>query len=88
MLQWNAAIGGAAAMGGKGAAGQPSPRFAAAGHGRADSTSASCVTCRRWASAAHIIASQVLVLKNFQNSVSHRIFDRMHGTLNIDENKN
>ena len=29
-----------------------------------------------------------LVRKNFQNSPSHRIFSRMHGTLNIDEIKN
>ena len=26
--------------------------------------------------------------KNFQNFPSHRIFKRMHGVLNIDENKN
>jgi len=29
-----------------------------------------------------------LVLKIFQDSSSHRIFGRMHGALNIDENKN
>jgi len=29
-----------------------------------------------------------LVRKNFQDSPSHRIFGRMHGVLNIDENKN
>jgi len=29
-----------------------------------------------------------LVRKNFQDSPSHRIFGRMHGALNIDENKN
>jgi len=29
-----------------------------------------------------------LVLKNFQDSSSHRIFDRMHEVLNIIENKN
>jgi len=29
-----------------------------------------------------------LVRKNFQDSPSHRIFDRMHGALNIDKNKN
>jgi len=29
-----------------------------------------------------------LVRKNFQDSPSHRIFDRMHGALNKDENKN
>jgi len=29
-----------------------------------------------------------LVRKNFQNFPSHRIFVRMHGALNIDENKN
>jgi len=29
-----------------------------------------------------------LVRKNFQDSLSHQIFSRMHGALNIDENKN
>jgi len=29
-----------------------------------------------------------LVRKKFKHSPSHRIFGRMHGTLNIDENKN
>jgi len=29
-----------------------------------------------------------LVRKNFQDSPSHRIFGRMYGALNIDENKN
>ena len=29
-----------------------------------------------------------LVRKNFQDSPSHRIFSRMYGALNIDENKN
>ena len=29
-----------------------------------------------------------LVRKNFQDFSSHRIFDRMHEALNIDENKN
>ena len=29
-----------------------------------------------------------LVRKNFQDSPLHRIFGRMHGALNIDENKN
>jgi len=29
-----------------------------------------------------------LVRKNFQDSLSHRIFSRMYGALNIDENKN
>jgi len=29
-----------------------------------------------------------LIRKNFQDSPSHRIFGRMHGALNIDENKN
>jgi len=29
-----------------------------------------------------------LVRKKFQDSSSHRIFGRMHGALNIDENKN
>ena len=28
------------------------------------------------------------IRKNFQDSRSHRIFGRMHGVLNIDENKN
>jgi len=28
------------------------------------------------------------ILQNFSNSLSHRIFRRMHGVLNIDENKN
>ena len=29
-----------------------------------------------------------LVRKNFQDSLSNRIFGRMHGALNIDKNKN
>jgi len=29
-----------------------------------------------------------VVRKNFQDFPSHRIFGRMHGALNIDENKN
>jgi len=28
------------------------------------------------------------ILQNFSDSPSHRIFRRMHGVLNIDENKN
>jgi hypothetical protein len=28
------------------------------------------------------------ILQNFSHSPSHRIFRRMHGVLNIDENKN
>jgi len=28
------------------------------------------------------------ILQNFSDSPSHRIFGRMHGVLNIDENKN
>jgi hypothetical protein len=29
-----------------------------------------------------------LVLKNFQDSPSHRMFGHIHGALNVDENKN
>jgi len=35
-----------------------------------------------------VYLNKALVRKSFQDSPSHRIFDRMHGALNIDENKN
>jgi hypothetical protein len=36
-------------------------------------------------SGGHMVLSPCLVLKNFQDSLSHRMFRHMHGALNIDE---
>jgi len=35
-----------------------------------------------------LLLQPCLVRKSFQNSPSHRIFNRMYGALNIDKNKN
>ena len=37
---------------------------------------------------AKALFSSQKILQNFSDSPSHRIFRRMHGVLNIDENKN
>jgi len=56
------------------------------------SQNATLGVCGVWPDGRHTMFSvqlrPCLVRKNFQNFVSHRIFGRIHGVLNIDENKN